>query len=117
MVVEVAQLVTFISGAAGSVGLVASSVLGVKVVLQTIKHLRASGLSYQEARHEINRMVQVHHHMQQRENMTSEDRQSEKDAYLSTAQDIEDKVWDRHNELKESGFKNELPPTTGHKFF
>lgn len=117
MVVEVAQLVTFVSGAAGSVGLVATSVLGVKVVLQTLKHLRAAGLSPVEIHQEIRRMAEVHHHMQQRENMTPEDRQAEKDAYFPTAQDMEDQAWQRHDELKESGFKNELPPTTGHKFF
>lgn len=79
MVVEVAQLVTFVSGAAGSVGLVATSVLGVKVVLQTLKHLRAAGLSPVEIHQEIRRMAEIHHHMQQRESMTPEQRQAEKE--------------------------------------
>lgn len=117
MVVEVAQVVTFVSGAAGAVGAVGAASLGIKALLTTFKALRASGLSVRESMDGARRIVETQQYMEQRESMTPEQRQAEKGSQVLTAQDLEDSAWKRHEELKASGFKNELPPSTGHKFF
>lgn len=118
MALEVAPLVTFVSGTVGAVGVVGAASLGLRAVLQTFKILRDQmGMGVKESMIEAKRVVALQKHMAAREAMTSDQRQAEKRSHALTAQDVEDLAWQRHEELKASGFKNEMPPSTGYKFF
>lgn len=140
MVVEVAQVFTYVSGAAGAVGAVGAATLGIKSLIVLAKTLRDEmGMGMGESLRESRRIHAMNFENDRRNSLSPEQRQSEDDAKLAaldtpenrqsmkdresvmlvpmTAAQQEEDAWERHDELKNQGFVNHLPPSTGHKFF
>ena len=83
MALEVAPLVTFVSGTVGAVGAVGAASLGLRAVLQTFKILREEmGMGVKEASIEAKHIVALQNDMAARNAMTPEQRQADKQRQL-----------------------------------
>ena len=138
--IDIAPVASMVVGVGSSVGAVGAATLGIKSLIQLSRKLREEmGMGVGQSMRESRRIHLINYENDRRNALSPEQRQAEDDAKLAaadtpenrqsmkdfesqmfapmTAAEMKSAAWERHEELKNEGFVNTLPASTGHKFF